>query len=219
MGKIGDPSVMPVLLDELKRSKDLVLRLSLIRGLGLLKNQTAMPALQELLLGSANPLEQTALYDAMNLILGDDAMRIAEQIASIAEILKERGSDWQTQLAQAAVTDALDRIIKKAEDEAQKSSGQGQGKSRQTSQQSSGKQSGGASKPSRGRTPATSTPASPRGSSEPAGVPGVNPAAGVAWGNLPPAVQEEVTAALKSDMPERYRRFLEIYYKILAEGK
>ena len=223
MGRIGDVAAMPVMLEELKRTQDLVEKLSLIRGLGLLKDERVLGALQEELAASDNPLVQTAIYDAVNLIMGDDAGRIADQLEQIAAVLKEHGGDWQTQLAQAAVTDALDRLIKQAE-ESQSQSKQGGGKKRQTSKsgQKQGQKTGGASGKSQqkqGKTPASSEDSPERASENPDGTPGHNPAAGVAWGNLPPAVREEVTAALKSDLPERYRRFLEIYYKILAEGR
>ena len=219
MGRIGDVSAMPAMQEELKKTQDVMEKLSLIRGLGLLKDPGAVADLQEQLLGSDNPLIHTAVYDALNLIAGDDGGRIAAQLDEIAELLKQLGGDWQTQLSQAAVTDSLDRVIKAAEKSQSQSSSKG--KSRQTSRPGQGQSQGGASgkQSSGGRSPAQSSDVPERTSDNPLGIPGANPGAGVEWGNLPPAVREEVTAALKSDLPERYRRFLEIYYKILAEGK
>ncbi len=75
----------------------------------------------------------------------------------------------------------------------------------------SGKSSGGAS-------PASQSHNNP-GDQVDAQLAEIQRTAGAVWGNLPPAVQEEVTAALKQELPERYQHLLRIYYKILAEGK
>ena len=221
LGRIGDVSAVPTMLERLGQSKDLVLRLSLIRGVGLLKDKNALPTLERILFDSENPLEQTAVYDAVNLILGDNPSVIVTQLERIAEVLSQRGGDWQTQLAQAAVTDSLDRLIKEAE-KSKSGQGKGKGKSGKKSQgQAQGKKSGGASgkSSSGGTNPASSSNVGEMASKDPTGVPGPNAEVGVVWGNLPPSMREEVTAALKTELPERYRRFLGIYYKILAEGK
>ena len=219
LGRIGDKSVRPT-LEAALANPDLIYRLSAIQGLGELKDPLAIPALEKRLDGK-NPLEHAAIYDAMNLILGDDPFRIVQQLEKIAEILKQQGTGWETQLAQSAVTDALDRMIKEAEKKSEKGGGKSDGKKRQSGQQS-GQASGGASSGASSQgatTPAGSSDVGERSSTMPRGVPGADNLAGVSWGNLPPAVREEVTAALKRDLPERYRHFLDIYYKILAEGK
>ena len=121
------------------------------------------------------------------------------------------------------MTDSLDRLIKEAEKSKGGGKGKGKGKGGKKGQGSgkSGQKSGGASgtSSSGGTNPASTSDVGEMASSDPNGVPGANAGIGVAWGNLPPSVREEVTAALKTDLPERYRRFLGIYYKILAEGK
>ena len=63
LGRIGDVSAVPTMLERLEQSNDLVLRLSLIRGIGLLKDKSALPTLEKTLLESENPLEQTAVYE------------------------------------------------------------------------------------------------------------------------------------------------------------
>lgn len=229
VGRIGDKSATPVMLKQLEKSKDLLYRLSLIRGIGLLKDESAIPALENVLLDSSNPLEQAAVYDATNLIMGDDPFRIVVQLEHIADILKTRDAGWQTQLAQAAVTDALDRIIKEAEKKKGGGGGGGGGKKGKKGKKGKGKPTGGAASGKGGNKPGKSSGGKGTAGATSSDVGEMNtdgsggPARGrtsaVAWGNLPPAVREEVTAALKGDLPERYRRFLEVYYKILAEGK
>ena len=221
IGRIGDKVAAPAMLKQLEKTKDLIYRLSLIRGIGLLKDESAIPALENVLLDSSNPLEQAAVYDATNLIMGDDPFRIVAQLERIADILKARDTGWQTQLAQAAVTDAFDRIIKEAEKKGGGGGGGGK-KGRKTSKKGQGK-GGAASGKGKGSKPGKSSGAMssdvPEMNADGSGGPARVGVSAEAWGTLPPAVREEVTAALKGDLPERYRRFLEVYYKILAEGK
>ena len=90
------------------------------------------------------------MLDALNLIAGDDVFRIIEQFERVASALEKSGTGHQTQLAQAAVTDSLERLIRKVEDQQQQQGqGKGKGKKRQTSQQQQA-QSGSASGKSQG---------------------------------------------------------------------
>jgi HEAT repeat protein len=198
----------------------MVKRLSAIKAIGLLGDKDAVGTLEAHLAKSEDPLEMTAVLDALNQIAGDNLFRIIDQFEHTAEAMKQHGTGHQTQLAQAAITEALSRFIKEQEEKSQQGQGQGKGKKRQTSQgQQPGQQSGSASGKGQGGQQARANSDAgdvPAGDSSMADVART---AGVVWGNLPPAVQEEVTAALKQELPERYKHLLKIYYKILAEGK
>jgi len=219
LGRIGDKVSYDALAAGLK-SKDALRRLAAIRGLGLLRDERAVGRLEEHLAQTDDPLEMTAALDALNLIAGDDVFRIIAELERVAAALEKHGTGRLTQLAQAAITEALERMIDEAERSQGQQGGSGQGQQRQTSRgQQPGQASGSASGSSQGGS-------SPRPDSNAGDVAATDSAfadigrtAGVVWGNLPPAVQEEITAALKQELPERYKHLLRIYYKVLAEGK
>lgn len=220
LGRIGDKRSYEALEKRLL-SGDIMTRLSAIRALGLLRDDRAVARLEAHLLKADDPLETTAALDALNRIVGDDLFRIIAQLERVADALEKHGTGRQVQLAQGAITEALDRLIKQAEEQQQgQGQGQGKGKKRRTSSgQQPGQQSGSASGASQGGTmPRTDSNAGDAAATDSAFA-DITRTAGVVWGNLPPAVQEEITAALKQELPERYKHLLKIYYKILAEGK
>ncbi len=199
-------------------SKDPLMRLAAIKALGLMGDDRAQARLEDYLRTHDDPIETVAVLDALNLIAGDNLFRIIEQFDRVAGALEKHGTGRQTQLAQAAVTDSLERLIKKAEDDAQKKGGGGGGTKRQTSAQGQPMSGSGTGKSQGGASPASQSHNNP-GDQVDAQLAEIQRTAGAVWGNLPPAVQEEVTAALKQELPERYQHLLRIYYKILAEGK
>ena len=202
-------------------SKDPLVRLSAIRALGLLGDKRAVVWLEEHLRQDSDPLETAAVLDALNRIAGDDLFRIISQLERVAGVLDKHGTGRQTQLAQAAITDALNRFIE--EQEKRQGQGRGRGRSRgKRRQTSSGKQPGSASGSASGSAQGGGQPRRDEDAGETAAADSafadITRTAAV-WGSLPPAVQEEITAALKQELPERYQHLLRIYYKILAEGK
>ena len=198
-------------------SKDPLMRLAAIKAIGLLGDPRAQARLEDYLRTHDDPIETVAVLDALNLIAGDNLFRIIDQLDRIAGALQQRGTGRQTQLAQAAVTDALDRVIEKAQKQ-QQGGGGGGGKKRQTSSQSQPQPGGGTGKSQGGASPAQASHNNAAPQME-GTLADIQRTAGSVWGNLPPAVQEEVTAALKQELPERYQQLLKVYYKILAEGK
>jgi len=221
LGRIGDKGCYEILLKQLEL-KDALKRLAAVRALGLLGDERAVSRLEEYLPSVEDPLEITAVLDAINRIAGDNLFRIITQLERVAAALEKHGTGHETQLAQAAITEALDRLIDELEKQQQGGQGQGKGKG-QKRQTSSGRQPGQTSGSASGQSQGGRTP---RANSNAGDVPATDSSladltrtAGVVWGNLPPAVQEEITAALKQELPERYQHLLKIYYKILAEGK
>ena len=133
LGRIGNTRSYEAVGKHLK-SRDPLRRLSAIRALGLLGDKRAVVRLEEHLQTVKNPLETTAVLDALNQIAGDDLFRIVTQLERVAGVLEEHGTGRQTQLAQAAITEALNRFIKEQEKrQGQGRGGKGQGKRRRTS--------------------------------------------------------------------------------------
>jgi len=219
LGRIGDPRGYEPVLGRLK-AKDPLVRLSAIRALGLLADKRAVVQLEEHLRVRDDPLETTAVLDALNRIAGDDLFRIITQLERVAGVLEVHGTGRQTQLAQAAITEALNRFIE--EQERRQGQGSGRGRQGQRRQTSSGQRPGSASGSASGRSQGGAQPRADEDAGDAAATDSafadITRTAAV-WGNLPPAVQEEITAALKQELPERYKHLLRIYYKILAEGK
>ena len=217
IGRIRDKSCYETIEKRLE-SKDPMMRLAAIKALGLMGDPRAGARLEDYLRAHDDPIETVAVLDALNLIAGDDVFRIIQQFERVAGALQKSGTGRQTQIAQAAVTDSLERLIRKVEDQQQQGGGQGKGKKRQTSQQSQAQSGSASGKSQGGQTAAQSSHNNPAPQVE-GQLADIQRTAGTVWGNLPPAVQEEVTAALKQELPERYQHLLRVYYKILAEGK
>ncbi len=214
VGRMRDKSSYDAIEKRLD-SKDPLMRLAAIKALGLLGEPKGQARLEDYLRTHDDAIETVAVLDALNLIAGDNLFRIIDQLDRISNALQQQGTGRQTQIAQAAVTDALERVIEKAQNQ-KSGSGSGSGKKRQTSQQQ--QPSSGSSKSQGGASPAQESHNNPAPQME-GTLADIHRSGGAVWGNLPPAVQEEITAALKQELPERYQQLLKVYYKILAEGK
>jgi HEAT repeat protein len=197
-------------------SKDPMMRLAAVKALGLMGDERAKARLEDYLRTHDDPIETVAVLDALNLIAGDDVARILAQLERVAGALEQCGTGLQTQIAQAAVTDAFDRMVRKAEEQSQQKPKPKQ--KRRTSKEEQQQQQSSQQQQQNGSNPAQQTQMNPAAQMD-AVLAEIRRSAGAVWGSLPPAMQEEVTAALKQELPERYQPLLKAYYKILAEGK
>jgi len=190
LGRIGDKKSYDALVARMK-SKDPLQRIAAVKGLGLLGDERAVEQLEKRLVETDDPLEMTAVLDALNLIGGDNLYRILAQLEKMENVLLKHGTGRQTQLAQSAVTDALTRFIKEQEKKQGQGKGQGKGKGkRKTSGKGQGQgKSGSASGMGQGgQTPRANSDAGDVAATD-SDLKSIERMTGVVWGNLPPAVQ------------------------------
>jgi hypothetical protein len=148
---------------------------------------------------------------------------LAKEMGGVKEQLDGEHHGSTVMVAQKGITDKLDQIIKMIqEQQQQQQQSKGEGKPKEGEKKPGEPKSGPGNK---GGKPQQGKPSSPaqsemmtsgsvqHGEKQAAEVSSV----GGAWGKLPPKMREELELAKNENLPERYRRLLEIYLMSVAE--
>ena len=147
---------------------------------------------------------------------------LAGEMSGVKEQLDSEHHGATVQVAQKGITDKLDQIIKMIQEQQQQQQQQQQQKQQQQKQQQQKQQSGPGNQSKQGKQ-GGQNPTSPMSGEfqtsggvqhgQKADVSGV----GADWGKLPPKVREEMLLGKIENLPERYRKMLEIYLMSIAE--
>ena len=145
---------------------------------------------------------------------------LATEMSGVKEQLDSEHHGATVQVAQKGITDKLDQIIKMIQDQQQQQQqSQSQGKPKEGEKKEGQQKSGPGNQSKQGGQ----NPSSPMSGEfqtsgsvqhgQKADVSGV----GADWGKLPPKVREEMLLGKVENLPERYRKMLEIYLMSIAE--
>lgn len=149
---------------------------------------------------------------------------LAKEMGAVKEQLEAEHHGVEVQTAESEITDKLDQIIKmiqQQQQQQQQSKGKGKGEGKKKKKKG-GSKPGNQGKSGQGKQ-GGQNPSSPmQGEFMTSGSVQHGPKAevsgvGAVWGKLPPKVREALLQAAGSDLPERYRRMLEIYLMGIAE--
>ncbi len=151
---------------------------------------------------------------------------MASEMEEIKENLEAEHHGREVVTAQEEVTKKLDQLIKQIQKQQQQQQQQQQKKQKSgKKKKKDGKKKKGGSKPGNQGKKAGNNPSSPATSEfmtsgqKQHGAKGELGEIGAAWGNLPPKLREKMLQVSSSDLPERYRKMLEIYFMSIAESK